>query len=310
MYRPTEEEINAQLEMLRRNLAKKEVIEEQRPVQEDDFVLVSYEGLKDGQPFAQTPRTENQMYKIGSAHMSRKFDDALIGMNAGEKKEFEVVYEDDYINKALAGNTVVFNVDLKDIRKEILPELNDELAKEMGAFETFEDLKAEIVKNLTQGYEKRKEQEVNEQIFSALIEKVDFETPEVMVNYELEAMINEAERAFQMNGLTFEQLGKSRDDIREEYRDLADKQVRRHIILSAIIDQDNLVLTDEEIAEGYEDTAKAINQSAEMVKSFYDQNPDKLNIFKHTLLEKKIIKLIINDSDVTEVEPELETEES
>jgi len=306
LYKATDEEIDAQLQMLRKNGAKREPIEEARPLADGDYAVLTYEGFKEGQPFENTPLVENQQMKIGAAAMSNQFDEQLVGMNAGDEKEFEITYADSYVNSNLAGNTITFKVKLNGVLEEILPELTDEFAKTMGPFDSLAALRDEIVKNLTMNYEKRMEQELNEQVFSTLIERHEFEVPGVMIEYELDAILAEAERAFQMNGMSIEQLGKSREELRDQYRELAEKQVRRHLLLATIVQQEAMELSDEELEAGYADMATMVNQPVEAIHAFYQSNPDKIEVLKLTLLEKKAVRLIIVGSDVDEVEPTLE----
>ena len=303
-YKAGDEEIEAQLSMLQKNMAKKVKIEEDRPVQADDFVLVDYEGFKEGKPFEETSKTENFTLKIGDAHISKDFDDNLIGKKAGDSIDFDVTFPEDYHNEKLKNLTIQFHVDLAEIRKEELPELDDAFAKSMGQFETLEDLKNVINDNLTQGYEKRIEQELNEQIFKNIIEKIDFELPESMIEYELENIIADTERRLTYQNTSMEKVGLSRELLQEQYRETAEQQVRRQIILGKVIEQETLELTDEELETGYTEMAQNFNQPVDQIKSFYDQNKDRLDFFKHALLEKKAIKLIIDNSDVEEVEPE------
>ncbi len=306
VFEASDEEVNVQIEMIRKNLAKRVTIDEIRPTVENDFVLLEYEGLVGGQPFGATPKVENASHKIGSAALSRDFDDQLIGMKQGDVKVFEIDYSPDYINKSLAGNKVSFTVKLNAIQVEVLPELNDDFARQVGDYTTVDEIRNVIRENLKSGYEKRSEHDINEQIYQSLIERMSFEIPDMMVRYELASIIAEAERAFMMNGITLEQIGKTREDLEQEYSGLAEKQVRRHLILGGIIKQEKLELTDDEMDAGYQDTAKAINQPVEAIKSFYRANPDKTEYFKHTLLEKKALKLIIEKSSVEEVKQELE----
>ena len=195
---------------------------------------------------------------------------------------------------------------LHDIRKEILPELDDAFATQVGPFENFDALKQKIVDNLTSGYEKRSEQELNEQIFSSLLERTDFEVPQTLVDYELDHIIADAERSFQYHNMDPEQIGLTRDNMKERYRETAEKQVRRHLILSKVIDQEKLDLTDEELDAGFAEMADQVNRPIEEIKGFYRQDRERLDYFKHTLLEKKAINLIIGAGSVEEVQAELE----
>jgi trigger factor len=303
-YKAGDEEIDAQLSMLQKNMAKKVKIEEDRPVQADDFVLIDYEGFKNGKPFDETSKTENFTMKIGDAHITKDFDDNLIGKQAGDSIDFDVTFPEDYHNEKLKNLTIQFHVDLTEIRKEELPELDDAFAKSMGQFETLEDLKNVIIDNLTQGYEKRIEQELNEQIFKNIIGKIDFELPESMIEYELENIIADTERRLTYQNTSMEKVGLSRELLQEQYRETAEQQVRRQIILGKVIEQETLELNDEELETGYAEMAQNFNQPVDQIKSFYDQNKDRLDFFKHALLEKKAIALIIGNSDIEDVEPE------
>ncbi len=305
LYRVTDQEMDAQVAMLQKNLAQQKPITEDRAAQKDDFVLVDYEGFKDGKPFAETQKTENFTMKIGTGHIIKTFDEQLIGMKPGDKKEIKVNFPEDYFNDKLANLEINFQVTLHEIREEVLPEIDDEFAKRLGQYETFNDLKNAITDNLDQGYAKRVEQEMNEQIFEALIAKSEFEVPDSMVDYELEGIIEEAERSFAYHNKSMEELGLSKEILSEKYRDTADKKVRRHLILGKIVEQEDMTLADQEMEDGFKEMAQTFNQPLEDIKNYYKQNEDKIEFFKHTLLEKKAVNLIIKSSTIEEVEPEL-----
>lgn len=302
-YSYSEGEVEAQIEMLRKGIAKKVPAPEGSVIEEGGYALISYEGFKDSVPFEKTPKVENQLYRVGSAMMSKMFDGEITGLKKGEEKTFVISYPEEYVNKQFAGNDIEFRLTVNDVMQEELPELNDEFAKNFGKFETLEDIKTEIRSNLQQGYDKRIEQEMNEQIFAYLLERAQFEVPEAMINFELDAMIDEAERACMANGITLEQIGQTKEALREEFKETAEKQVRRHLALSSIIEHEKLTLTDAELETGYENLSKEFNRPVEMIREFYKNNPDKIEFFKHTLLEKKAIAMLAEKSEITEVEP-------
>jgi trigger factor len=204
----------------------------------------------------------------------------------------------------LAGQTVDFKVSLNEIREELLPEIDDELAKRAGRYDTLEALKQDIVANLTQGYAKRVEQELNEQAFGAMLERTRFEVPETLVEMELESIVEEAERSFAHRNTSLEDMGLSREIISTKYRDTAVNQVKRHLLLGKLIDQEKLVLSDAEVAEAIEKMAASFQQPAEEIRRYYRENPEKMDYFKHALLEKKASKLILDSSTIEDVEPE------
>ena len=306
-YAAGDDEIAIQLQALQKNMAKQEKIEEDRPVAKDDFVVIDYEGFKSGESFSETALTENFTLKIGEGHIAEAFDEKLVGMKAGDESEITVDFPDDYFNEKLQGQSIDFKVKLHEIKEEKLPELDDELAKSLGPFETLEDLKNVIKDNLTQGYEKRIEQELSEQIFETLISKVEFEVPEIMVEFELENIISDTERSFQYQNRSMDEVGLTREKLAEQYRSVAEKQARRQVILSKVIEQEDLQLADEDLEKGFADMAASFNQPVEQIKAFYDQSNDKLEFFKHALLEKQAIKLIIDNGNIENVEPVKET---
>ena len=310
IYKVTENEVDLQLKMFQENLAELKKIDEDRPAQQDDFLLIDYEGFKDGKPFAETEKTENYSLKIGANKILKEFDEQLIGMNPGEQKEIKVSFPENYFNKKLANLEITFQVSLKEIQKYVFPEINDEFAKKLGKYETLDELKSEIGKHLETGHAKRVEQGLSDQVFDKLREKVKFEIPDVMVDYELSRIISEAERSFDYQNMSMEQIGYTREALANEYRDMAGTQARNHLIIGKVIDQEKLELSDEEIEDGYKELSQVINQPAGEIKKYYKKNDEQLRLFQHSLLEKKAIRLIINNSNIEEIEPEAEKEKA
>jgi trigger factor len=306
LYQVTDEEMEAQLKLLQKNLTQQIPITDDRPVQENDSVLIDYEGFKDGMPFPETQKTENFTMKIGAGAISKTLDEELIGMKPGENREITVNFPEDHFNDKLANHEITFHVTLHEIREEILPEIDDEFAKKFGQHETLDDLKNAITNNLNEGYQKRVEQELNEQIYNELIEKTEFELPDSMVDYELNNIIDEIEKTLTYYNKTMEEQGLTKEMLVEEHRETAEKKVRRHLILGKIIDQENIELSDQQLEDGFAEMAQVVNQPVEAIKNYYQQNEDNLDFFKHTLLEKQAIKLIIERSNIEEVKPELE----
>lgn len=306
LYRVTDEEMDVQLKMLQKNLTQQKKIDEDRAVRENDFVIIDYEGFKDGEPFSETQKTENFTMKIGEGQISKTLDENLIGMNPGENSEIKINFPEDHFNDKLANHEITFHVTLREIREEVIPEIDDAFAKEFGQYETLDDLKTAITENLNEGYAKRVEQELNEQIFKILIEKTEFELPDSMVEYELDNIIDEVERTLTYYNKSMEDQGLSREMLAEKHRETAEKKVRRHLILNKIVDQENLILSDQQLEDGFNEMAQTLNQPVDAIKSFYHKDENNLDLFRQTLLEKQAINLIIDNSTIEEIEPELE----
>jgi trigger factor len=306
LYQVTDEEMDAQLQMLQKNLAQQIPATDDRGVEENDFVLIDFEGFENGKPFSETQKTENFTMKIGAGAISKTLDEILIGKKPGEDIEITINFPEDHFNEKLANHEITFHVKLHEIREEVLPEIDDEFAKKLGQYETLGEVKNAITENLKQGYEKRVEQELNEQIFQELIEKTEFELPQSMIEYELNGIIDEVEKTLSYYNKSMEDEGFTRESLAEKHLDTAEKKVRRHLILDKIIDQEELTLSDKELDAGFSEMAQAVNQPVEAIKSYYNQNQSNLDFFKHTLLEKQAIKLIIDSSTIEEIEPKLE----
>jgi trigger factor len=304
LHKVSDSEVDVQLKTLQQNMARQQKISDDRPAQDGDFVLIDFEGSKDGDSVPEFAKTENFSLQIGKSVISEDFDSRLSGMKPGDTNEFKIKFAKDYPNEQLADLEISFKVTLNEIMEEILPEINDALAKKAGSYATLDELKNVILDNLKQGYVKRVEQELNEQIFSKLIAKTEFEVPDAMVEMELEGIVEEAIRSFSYRNITMEELGLSRESIAENYRDTAFKQVKRHLLLGKIIEQESLAVSDDELEDALNEMAGNFKQPVEEIKKYYNQNKDKLEFFKHTLLEKKAIKLIIESSKIEDLEPE------
>ncbi len=307
LYKSTDKEIDAQLKMIQQTISDKETVTEDRPVKHSDFAVIDYKAFKDDKPVAQIPPMENYTLKVGAGAIHKDMDDQLVGMKAGESKKIMVTFPENETEEFLSGATITFDVTLKEIREVKLHEINDAFAKKLGTFENLDDLKTGIRLNLKEGYEKRTEQELNEQIFQALLAKQDFEVPEFLLNLELSHIISDIEKRLEEHDKSIKDLGLSREQLVEKHRETAVKQVKRHLLLNKLIEQEKLELSDEEMVTAYEEMAKAFRQPATVLKKYYETNPEQLNFFKHALLEKKAIRLIIDNSTITEKEPESET---
>jgi trigger factor len=300
----SDEEVNAQLKMLQKNLAKLQPIAESRPARDGDHLLITFEGFQGGKPCADTPRTENFTVKLGAGAVLKEFDAQLTGMAAGASKEFPLTFPADYQKKSLAGQTLDFHVTVNEIREEILPEIDDELAKRAGRYDTLDALKQEITANLRQGYDKRVEQELNEQAFAGLLARTSFEVPETLVEAELDGIVEEAERSFSYRNTSLEDMGLSRESIREKYRETAVKQVKRHLLLGKLIEQEKLGVEEAEVEQAMVQMAASFQQPIDHVRRYYRENPEKLDYFKHALLEKKATRMIIDGSTIEDVAPD------
>ncbi len=303
-YEVSDGEIESQISMIQKTMAKKETVKEERPVKDSDFVLIDYEGYLNDEPFDKTPKIENYVMGIGKDALPKEFSEKLTGAIPVQDLEIEVSYVEDYHDENLKGKTIVYKVKLKEIQEEILPEINDDLAKGLGKFETLEDVRVSIRENLEKGYEQRIKHELSEQIFQNLLEKYEFEVPDVMIEGELSGITREAEQAYAANNTTLEEAGLSEEMLKTQYRDVAEKQARRHLILDKIISQEKLELDDDELEKSFEEMAMGMNAPVDAVKNYFNMDPKQLEYYKQTQLEKKAVDIIIEKGSITKVDPD------
>jgi len=303
VYEVKSEEIQSQLEMLQKSLTELTPILLIRPLQKGDYAVLDYEGLRDGLPHSSLQKTQNFTMRVGDGHINPKFDEDLLGMNIGDTRSIRVTFPQDHPDPKLADMDIDFIVTLNGIREETVPLMDDAFAKKIGNYNSLEDLKKAISESLTQGYSRRQEQELHEQIFNTLVDRVKFEVPDILVEYELDGIISEASRSFAYQNISLDSMGITRDKLVLRYRDTAVRQVQTHLLLAKLIEQENLTLTDKETEAGYLEMSATMNQSVDNIKKFYEQNPDRVETFRFMLLEKKAHRLILENSKITEVPP-------
>ena len=303
-YEISKTEIDSQLKMIQKTMATKEVIKQKRAVKKEDFVLIDYEGFLDSKPYDKTPKVQDFTLKIGQSALPKEFSQSLTGQKANTTVDVIVPYPDDYYDEQLKSKTINYKVKLKQIQKEVFPKIDDKLAKSLGKYETLDELKKEILKNLESGYQQRIKHELSEQIFKTLLKKQKFSVPDSMVEMELKSIINEANQATQMQNINLEDQGINEETLRVRYKDLAKKQARRHLILDKIINQEALELTKEEIDQGITEMSIGMRMPKENIENYFKNTPAVYKNFKHSQLEKKAIDLIIDQSKIIEIEPE------
>ncbi|NVM20893.1 MAG: trigger factor [Desulfobacterales bacterium] len=297
-----DEEIQTQLKILQKRQAQLKTVDEERTAEIGDFVLVDYEGLKDGKPFEPAGKTENFLVEVGSGRVLEDFDRQLVGMKPDTTKEFQVRFPDDYYNKDLAGLDVAFKVTLREIKEEVLPDIDDEFAKDLGEYQTLDELKEGIRKELERKYEAQSKGQLREDIIDMLIEQGGFELPEGLILQELSAIVRDAEAAMAYRGISLEDSGQSAESLSEKYRPVAEKRVRQYLLFQKVIEQEGIALSDEVLDQTYEELAEATNQPVEAIKKIHENNKEAYEMFREKALEREAVKWIMENSNIERVE--------
>lgn len=300
----TDEDINRELENVQKEQARLETITG-RASEKDDTVIIDFEGTVDGEKF-DGGTGENFELKLGSGQFIPGFEDQLIGKNSGDEVKVEVRFPDEYGAKDLAGKDAIFMTKIHEIKKEVLPEIDDELASDVSDFETLEEYKKDISSKLQKQIDERNEIRMKDAMLETILEKNDFDIPNIMISDETDRIIREMEQQLGYQGLDLDTyigyLGKSRNDLRSEAREDAKKRVGTRIIIQNIIRQENIEASQDDIDKEIEEFAKQYGQTVEQCKKMLGEGSE--HYFKADAEVKKAINMMFDKAVFVEPKKE------
>jgi trigger factor len=245
----SEEEIQEQLEALQRHFATVESVGEDRPVEKGDLAIIDYIGEIDSKSVDGLSE-ENYYLEVGAGYFNSVFEEQMLGMTKSSEKSIEISYPEDALNAKVAGKTVQFKVVLKDIKERILPELDDDFAKQIGAnIKTVEELKDRLRKQLETDKQKAAKSSLRQQFLEQLREQVDFPIPDRLIDAKLTQMVDNVIGHLQERGMDLERAGMSEDRLRVKMREDAVSQVKTEIILDKIAEVENIAVDHDEVSE-------------------------------------------------------------
>ena len=281
-----DEQVDEQLEQMRGQFATLAAIED-RPVQEGDFAIIDFRGerLATGEPL-EGGEAEDYMLEVGRGELLEDFEKNLVGMNAGERKQFGVTFPVDYAEESLRGQSVLFHVNVKEIKERDLPPLDDEFAKEASEFETLEELRAAVREQLEEAARQRVEGEFRGRVLDAVAEGAEVEVPEVMVHEKAHEMVQSFERSIRAQGIEPEQYyqlaGASHADLEERVRPDAEDTVKKELVLDAVAAAEGIEADEGQVMHEIGHLAENSERSAEELAETMRQNGT------YALLEEEI----------------------
>ncbi len=245
----TEEEVDEQLQALRRHFGAIESVEEERPVEEGDIVIVDFEGFHEGEP-VEGLSEENYYLEVGSGYFNEEFEKKLIGAEKGKEVEIEVSYPEDALNENVAGKTILYKVTVKDIKKRVMPELDDEFAQKFGPqYKTIEDLRNRLRHQIEQDKKEAQERAMRQQLIDKILSEVDFPLPESLVEKKLVQMVDNVISHLNERGMDLESTGMSEERLKEKMREDAERQVKMEIVLDKIAEKEDISVSNEELMD-------------------------------------------------------------
>lgn len=294
----TDDEVNAELDRMRKNYA--DIEEKEGPAENGDIVNINYEGFKDDVPF-EGGKADNYDLTLGSGSFIPGFEDQLVGVKAGESKDLHLTFPEDYHAEDLAGKEVVFKVTVNAVKKEVLPEVDDDFAKDVSIpnVETAEDLRKTVRERLENTKKQNAENEADNKLIDQIVEHTSVELPDALVDEEINNQIQQLANQISQYGMSLTQylsmMGKKPEDLKEDYRENAVKTVTTRLALEKIAEAENIVPTDEDLNKEYEEIAKAYNMEADKVRSLI--NPDML---KKDVANQKAFELVKDNAEKAE----------
>ena len=264
----TEEEINAVIEKERENNSRTKSVEG-RPVQDKDTAVIDFEGFVDGEAF-EGGKGENYDLVIGSHSFIDTFEEQLIGKNAGEEVEVNVTFPEEYHAKELAGKPALFKVTIKDIKEKELPELDDEFASEVSEFDTLDEYKADVKKNLVEKKEADAKNQKEMAAIEAVIADAAMEIPDAYVQTVQRQMVDEFAQRIQMQGLSMEQYlkltGSNIAMMEEQIKPQALKRIQSRLVLEAVVEAEKIETSEEDFEKEVARLAEAYKMETDQVK--------------------------------------------
>jgi len=252
-----EDAVTAELERLRDGFASLNPVE--REARDGDFLLVDYRGEIDGEAF-EGGEAHDFLLELGAEGLLEGFDEALTGAKAGDEREVEVRFPDDYRPESLAGQQATFKVDVKEVREKQLPDLDDDFAAEASEFETLGELRENVAGRIREGLDRRAEDDFRQAAVDAAVAESSVEVPEDVVAARATDMWERVERSLQGRGIApdtyLRMQNRSRDELIADAKPEAEQALKREAVLAAIADAEPIEVSDEELVESLRHTAE------------------------------------------------------
>ncbi len=310
----TDEDVDKQIESMRAHHANLIDAAEGDAIVDGDFITLDYTGTIDGEKFA-GGEAKDAPLDIGSHKFIGDFEEQLIGAKVGEERTVNVTFPEDYHAKNLAGKDAEFACKINSIKHKELPELNDEFVKKISTFQTLDEYKANIRKNMEAAAERRAVEAQQEAVIDKAVANMTVDLPPIMIDNRVEQMIKEMTMQLQNSGMTLEQYmafsGLDRDKLRENYRETAEKQVLRNIMLERVAMEEKISVNSSELNFEIAMMAQMYRTPQKQIEKYLKEN-GQLETIAGSILIRKARKFIIDHmagaKDAAPVEPKKEAE--
>ena len=288
----SEKEINEDLERIRESHGKLVEVTD-RESKNGDFLIIDFETLADGKPLPDGKK-EKQMIQLGD-RIPKEFNENLVGLKPGDEKEVKMKIPKNVDEKKMAGKELIYKVTLVDIKEKELPALDDEFAKTAGDYKNLDELKQHIKKQLEERAKYQAENDFSENLMEKVAEKCSFEVPEVLINKQVESMLDNLKEDLKNRNMTlesyYEMIKADESKVKKEYSSLAEKQIKKELIIDKIIQDDKITATEEDLNNKIKEIAESSNQKPLKVRAMFEKNKTLDNLKEQIKREKVVEKL-------------------
>lgn len=288
----TDEDVENELKSMQDRNSRLVTVED-RESQMGDTCDIDFEGFVDGVAF-EGGKGENYPLELGSNSFIPGFEEQVAGHKAGEEFDVNVTFPEQY-EASLAGKDAVFKCKINEIKTKELPELDDEFAKDVSEFDTLDELKADLKKQISERKEANAKTDYENQLIEQVVENMEVEIPECMNKQKCDEMIQDYSYRLQMQGLDLntylQYLGQTMEQFREQFMDGAKQQVKVKLALDAIVKAENIEATEEEIAEEIAKLAEQYNMEADKIKAAVPQEQ-----LTDDIVTRKAVDFVVDNS--------------
>ena len=293
----TDEDVEKQLKTFQDRQGKMVDAPEGSAVKDGDFTTLDFEGFVDGEAF-EGGKGQDYPLQIGSGSFIPGFEDQLIGAKIGEEKEVNVTFPEDYHAKELAGKAATFKCTIRSIKQKELPAMDDELAKKVSKFETLEELKADVRKNLEENAARKAENDQKSAAIEMATNNITVDIPAVMIDNRVEGMIREMAMRLEQQGMSFDAYlqyaGTDINKIREDYRETAEKNVRTDLMLEEVAKAEDIKVEAKDLDAEVAGMAAAYGATPQQVQKIIKEQ-GRIGDLAATVLRKKTAQFIIDN---------------
>ena len=291
-------DVDAQLARMLDRQADMVEAEEGAAVENGNFITLDFKGTVDGEAFA-GGESKDYPLEVGSNSFIPGFEEQLVGMKVGEEKDVNVTFPEDYHSEELKGKAAVFACKVNSIKRKVLPAMDDEFAKKASTFETLDELKADVRKNLQTAADNKAVNEKREAVLDAISEAAEVEIPNVMIETRINNMINQMAMNIEQQGMKLEQYlqftGTDMSKLRENCKETAQKNVRIDLVLEAVATAEGIKVEDTDLQAEIAGMAAQYGATPAQIKKIIAEN-GQIGSLIDTIMRRKAMELVVSSA--------------